>query len=111
MDLIVHRIRLHAGVPSARFENWVRDTDYRTCPALPSVVAFTVQRVSADPDAPVHYFEVITVTGRAAFEADMATDAFRRLAADFGTMASVVDELGGERIEPGYAAAGAAAPR
>lgn len=103
MEIIVHRIRLHRGVDPARFEAWVREVDYATCPELPSVTGFSVQR--ADAEAPFLFFEVIQVTSREAFERDMATPAFGRLVADFEQMASVVEEFSGERIEPGYTAA------
>ncbi|MGW2596945.1 RedY protein [Streptomyces klenkii] len=105
MDLIVHRIRLRPGITPGRFEKWVRETDYATCPELPSVLSFSVQRVSGDPSAPVHFFEVIGVRSRAEFERDTAGSAFARLVADFGEMAEVVDELAGVRVEPGYRAA------
>lgn len=59
---------------------------------------------NANANAPHEYFEVISVTSPEDFERDMATDTFRRLVADFDTMASVVDEISGERIEPGYSA-------
>ncbi|MCF6521797.1 RedY protein [Streptomyces sp. JJ36] len=104
MEYIVHRIRLRDIAERERFESWVRDVDYATCPQLPSVRTFSVQRVSVEPDAPVHYFEIIGVTDRQAFEADMGRDAFHALEAEFGKMAEVVDEIAGERIDPGYVA-------
>ncbi|QLE74725.1 RedY protein [Streptomyces rectiverticillatus] len=104
MDMIVHRIRLRPNVTPARFETWVKETDYATCPELPSVLSFSVQRVSADPAAPVHFFEVIGVSSRADFERDTTSDAFGRLVADFEGMAEVVDEISGARVEPGYRA-------
>jgi hypothetical protein len=105
MIVIVHRIRLHEGVDPAGFETWVRETDYATCPQLPSVVSFSVQRVSSDADAPFHYFEVIGVSSRAEFKRDMEGGSFRGLVAEFEKMATVVDELVGDRVEPGYLAA------
>ncbi|MFC5718652.1 RedY protein [Streptomyces gamaensis] len=102
MDIIVHRIRLRPGVSPERFETWVRETDYTTCPQLPSVRSFSVQKVSADPRAPFHYFEVITVVSQADFAADMKSDVFRGLVSEFEEMASVIDEAAGERIAPGY---------
>ncbi|MFF7728704.1 RedY protein [Streptomyces sp. NPDC008001] len=107
VDMIVHRIRLRPGVTPDRFETWVRETDYATCPELPSVLSFSVQRVSADPAAPVHFFEVIGVRSLAEFEKDAAGPAFARLVTDFEGMAEVLDELAGVRVEPGYRAAGA----
>lgn len=103
MDIIVHRIRLHDGADPARFEAWVRDVDYATCPELPSVLAFSVQR--ADAGASFDFFEIIQVTSREEFERDMGTPAFAGLVADFEQMASVVEEFAGSRVEPGYNAA------
>ncbi|WP_338896095.1 RedY protein [Streptomyces sp. TG1A-60] len=113
MAIIVHRIRLHDGVEPARFETWVRDVDYATCPELPSVVSFSVQRVveesCADAGPAVggesfHFFEVIEVTSREAFERDMRSAQFHKLVAEFGQMAKVVDEMAGERVGRGYTA-------
>ncbi|MGK5631506.1 RedY protein [Streptomyces sp. URMC 123] len=104
METIVHRIRLNPGVPPERFERWVRDVDYATCPELPSVRAFRVLRVPDRPPAGCHYIEVIEVTSQADFARDMLTPPFRRLVADFEQLASVVDELSGERVGEGYTA-------
>ncbi|PIM71513.1 RedY protein [Streptomyces sp. JV178] len=104
MHVIVHRIRLHEGVDPARFETWVRECDYRAAAVLKSLHSFAVHRVSTHANAPHEYFEVISVTSPEEFERDMATDTFRRLVTAFDTMASVVDEIFGERIEPGYSA-------
>lgn len=106
MEIIVHRIRLRPEVDPARFETWVREVDYATCPQLPSLRSFSVQRVSDDPAAPVHYFEVIAVDSQEAFELDMRTAAFRGLVDGFDRMATVVDDCAGVRIEPGYSAGG-----
>lgn len=115
MTIIVHRIQLHDGVEPERFENWVRDVDYATCPELPSLVAFGVQRVVATPPEPsaseagpvgidgrLHYFEIIEVTSVQEFEGDMESPQFQRLVAEFEQMAKVVDEVTGERIGDGY---------
>ncbi|MFF9898100.1 RedY protein [Streptomyces longispororuber] len=108
MTFIVHRIRLHDGVEPERFESWVREVDYATCPELPSVLAFAVQRLApATGGGPAEYYEVVEVTGRADFERDMRSEPFRRLVADFEKMASVVAEWSGERVGPGYRARGA----
>ncbi|MFI9503295.1 hypothetical protein [Nocardia sp. NPDC052566] len=104
MQLIVHLIRLHPDTDPAAFESWVRDVDYATCPALPSVRAFSVQRAPNPPDAPWHYFEIIMVTSREDFEQDMSTPDFKSLVTAFDTMAEVVDEFAGTRVEPGYVA-------
>lgn len=104
MHVIVHRIRLHEGVDPARFEAWVRESDYRAAADLKSLHSFAVHRTSAAANSPCQYFEVISVTSPEEFERDMRTDTFQRLVAAFDTMASVVDEISGERIEPGYSA-------
>ncbi|GHE88846.1 RedY protein [Streptomyces longispororuber] len=111
MTFIVHRIRLHDGVEPERFESWVREVDYATCPELPSVLAFAVQRLApAGGGGPAEYYEVVEVTGRADFERDTRSAPFRRLVADFEKMASVVAEWSGERVGPGYRSRGAAGP-
>ncbi|OEV02433.1 RedY protein [Streptomyces oceani] len=104
MDVVVHRIRLHESTDPARFEQWVRDVDYATCPDIPSIRAFGVHRVSTEAAAPFHYFEVISLTSADEFARDMKTEAFRGLEAEFDSMASVIDEVAGTRVEPGYSA-------
>ena len=102
MTTIVHRIRLRPGASAEQFERWVRESDYATCPALPSLCAFAVHRVSTAPDAPFHYFEIISVTSPEDFAQDMTLPAFGRLVEAFERMAEVVDEISGTRIEPGF---------
>lgn len=104
METIVHKIRLLDIAKAQDFETWVQTTDYAACPQLPSVRAFAVHRVSADPQAPFHYFEVIQVSDLAAFEKDMATPVFDSLVAAFTGMAEVVEEIGGTRLGAGYRA-------
>lgn len=104
MQVIVHGIRLHEGVEPSQFEAWVREHDYPACPRLPSVNAFTVHRVSAERDAPVHFFEIIWATSAEAFDRDMRSDVFRELSSGFAELASVVDEMSGAPLEPGYLA-------
>lgn len=99
---IVDKIRLKPGVTPERFERWVRDSDYASCPALPSLISFVVARVTDEPGAPVHYFEIVQVTSAEAFEADTASDVFRALVAAFTEMAEVVETFQGHRLEPGY---------
>ncbi|MGH2898523.1 MAG: RedY protein [bacterium] len=105
MVTIVDKIRLKPGVDPERFERWVRDSDYASCPALPSLVSFAVARATVDSGAPFHYFEIIQVTSAEAFEADMASDTFRALVAAFADMADVVETFRGRRLEPGYTGA------
>ena len=106
MDYLVHRIKLRPGVDPKRFEAWVEKTDYATCPELPSVLTFSVQRTGPDAEAACDYFEIIGVTDRAAFERDMAREAFRGLEQAFDTMAVVVDETAGTLVGAGYTAGG-----
>jgi hypothetical protein len=98
MNLVVHRIELRDGIEPGRFEDWVREVDYPSCPQLPSVLAFSVQRGPRERE----YFEVITVSSGEAFQRDMRTATFRRLEAGFGALATVVEEWSGEPIGPGY---------
>lgn len=102
MVTIVHKIRLKAGIDHERFERWVREVDYAACPEIPSAHGFAVHRASTDPRAAYHYFEVIRIVDLRAFERDMATPHFQRLVADFDQMAEVVEEIAGEKLEPGY---------
>lgn len=106
MDVIVHHVSLREDGDADDFEKWVRRTDYAACRELPSVISFSVQKVTKGfgGEPRVRYFEVITVTNRAEFEQDMKSETFRRLAGEFDVMAEVVGEWWGERIEPGYAA-------
>lgn len=101
---IIHKIRLRPGASREAFESWVRKSDYATCPELPSLVDFSVHRLPDPEDgaAEAHYYEVIVVDSLAAFEADMKTPQFGRLVEAFDQMAEVVEELSGQRIEPGY---------
>ncbi|MEZ4361192.1 MAG: hypothetical protein R3B48_13495 [Kofleriaceae bacterium] len=103
MVIIVDKIRLKPGIDPERFERWVRDRDYASCPALPSLLSFAVARAPGAPGAPLHYFEIIQVTSAEAFEADMTSETFRALVAAFSEMADVVETFRGHRIEPGYA--------
>ncbi|MFE7722000.1 hypothetical protein ACFU44_23475 [Nocardia rhizosphaerihabitans] len=104
MQVIVHLIELQPGTEPAAFESWVQTVDYATCPDLPSVRAFSVQRVPPAVGEPRRYFEIIQVSSHQEFEADMQTPAFKGLVAAFDTMALVVQELVGVRLEPGYIA-------
>lgn len=102
MITVVHRIRLKAGVSPERFETWVREKDYAAAPRMDSLRSFSVHRVSSDPLAPFHYFELIAINRVEAFERDMKTPLFDSLVAAFSEMAEVVDEVQGELIEPGW---------
>ncbi|HEY1920550.1 MAG TPA: hypothetical protein VGH27_33695 [Streptosporangiaceae bacterium] len=101
MTVVVHHIQLRPGIASGQFEDWVRGSDYPSCPNLPSVLAFSVQRGMRAGE----YFEIIEVSSEAEFQRDMLTATFHRLEAGFSAMATVVGEWTGEPIEPGYRAA------
>jgi hypothetical protein len=103
---IVHKIRLKPGTTCQRFESWVQEVDYRTCPELESVHDFAVHRVTSDAGAHFHYFEVIRVRDRASFARDMSTPSFGRLVNAFSEMAEVVETLDGQMLEPGYTYSG-----
>ncbi len=98
MHTIVHRIRLKPDASPEDFERWVREVDYATCPKLPGLVSFAVHRIPGGRE----YFEVIAVDSPGAFEKDMTLPHFRALVERFETMAEVVEETSGERVEPGY---------
>lgn len=102
MITIIHKIRLKPGLDHEQFERWVREVDYAACPDLPSAYGFAVHRASTEPRAAFHYFEVIRIADLDAFERDMATPLFQRLVAEFGQMAEVVEEITGNKLEPGY---------
>lgn len=103
MDVIVDKIKLKPGVAPSQFEDWVTGTDYAACSDLPSVMRFSVHKVSDAADAPYHYFEVVEVTSMADFERDMGSDVFKGLVEAFEKMADVVETLSGNRLEPGFA--------
>lgn len=99
MTVLVHRIQLRPDVAPERFERWVREVDYASCPLLPSVLAFSVHRVAGRAS---EYFEVITVDSLASFERDVTGPVFAELERGFAELATVLDELVGERIAHGY---------
>jgi hypothetical protein len=102
MITIIHKIRLLEGVSPQTFEKWVQETDYATCPKLSSLVSFSVYRVSDNPSAPFHFFEVIQIKSKESFEKDMLTPDFQSLVERFSQMATVEEEVQGSLIEPGY---------
>ena len=102
MDIVINRISLKPGVKPDEFEAWVTETDYVGCPQLPSILSFSVQRAAAPEDAPWQYFEVIAVRSLQEFGLDMQTPTFAHLAQGFGRLATVVEEMTGQRLEPGY---------
>lgn len=104
METIIHKIRLLDIGHAPDFESWVLNTDYATCPDLPSVVRFDVHRTSSDPAAPYHYLEIIRVTGHAEFQEDMESPAFAGLEQAFSSMAEVVEEMEGTQLGTGYVA-------
>lgn len=101
MVVIIDKIRLHDAQREDEFVRWVRDTDYATCPDLPSVQRFEVVRAAAGADC--DFFEIIHVESQAAFERDMQSAAFAALVARFSELASVVETVSGDGVPPGYA--------
>lgn len=56
------------------------------------------------PGQPGEYFEIIVIHSEAEFDRDMRSPVFQGLEHAFEELAAVVDDLAGERIEPGYRA-------
>ncbi len=104
MKTIVHKIKLRDSSKGDIFEDWVTNSDYATCPEFPSLLSFDVQKVSARVDAPFHYFEIIRVSSKEAFEKDMESVAFKRLIQTFSDMAVIVEEIEGSQVGKGYLA-------
>ena len=102
MYTIVDKIRLKPGTDPGHFESWLTARDYPSCGRLRSIVRFSVVRCSTEAEALFHYFEVIEVDSLEAFEADMMTDTFRGLVAEFSEMAQVVETSKGENSGSGY---------
>ena len=69
---------------------------------MPSVLAFAVHRCAEPEAVGADYFEIITVSDAAAFDADMKTRLFASLAGAFDEMAAVVDEIAGPMLGQGY---------
>ncbi|MEL7611088.1 RedY protein [Vreelandella titanicae] len=102
MEVVIHKIRLRDPALRREFERWVVNSDYVACHKLTSVIAFDVHRVSEASTAPFHYVEIIRVSSRSAFDADMSTPTFKSLESEFSTMADVVEEVAGEQLGDGY---------
>jgi hypothetical protein len=104
MEIIIHKIRLFDVGQASAFESWVQNTDYAACINLPSIVRFDVHQVAVAPSAPYHYIEVIKITSRAEFKADMQTPIFAGLEQKFSRMATVTEEIAGTQLGAGYVA-------
>ena len=86
MLIIIDHIRLKQPDLRAAFVKWVREVDYAACRDLPSVLRFEMHLVSS----------------REAFERDMKLPLFGSLQARFSEMASVVRQIAGAPVPPGY---------
>lgn len=100
MLTIIDHIRLKHPDHRAAFVKWVREVDYAACRDLPSVLRFEMHEAAGN--AEFDFFEIILVSSREAFERDMKLPLFDRLQARFSEMASVVRQIAGAPVPPGY---------
>lgn len=66
--------RLRPGVAGADYEAWVREVDYPTARAIPSIVSYEVVRVDEpfrDSGIPYDYIEVVEVTDTDTYRRDL----------------------------------------
>ena len=84
---IIVLFNLKADVDPAAYENWARTTDIPGVNALASVKDFQVHRATgvlgSDAPPPYAYFEVIDVADMDAFGGDAASEAVKKMAAEF----------------------------
>jgi hypothetical protein len=67
--------RLAEGVRGEDYEAWVRERDYPTARALPSIRSYDVVRLDGplrEGDVPYDYIEVVDVTDLDAYKKDLA---------------------------------------
>jgi hypothetical protein len=67
--------RLAEGVRGEEYEAWVRERDYPTARALPSIRSYDVVRLDGplrEGDVPYDYIEVVDVTDLDAYKKDLA---------------------------------------
>ena len=85
--LIVVLFNLKADAAPDAYENWAKSTDLPTVNALGSVNHFSVLRTTgllgSDEPAPYQYVELLEVANMDRLGEDVATDALRRVAAEF----------------------------
>lgn len=84
---IIVLFNLKADADPAAYENWARTTDIPGVNALASVKDFQVHRATgvlgSDAPPPYAYFEVIDVADMDAFGGDAASEAVKKMAAEF----------------------------
>jgi len=67
--------RLVDGVEGADYERWVKETDYPLARNIPSIISYEVVRVDGplrDSGVPYDYIEVVEITDRESYSADLA---------------------------------------
>lgn len=87
---IIVMFNLKPGVDADAYENWARTTDIPGVRALGSVTDFQVLRATGTlggGESPFAYFEVIDITGMAAFGADASSEAAQKVVAEFQNFA------------------------
>ena len=91
---IVVLLTLKPGKERAAYEEWARGTDLPTVNALRSVEHFQVLEATgllgSDGRPPYDYIEVLDVADMAAFGDEVATDAMKRVAAEFQDWANPI---------------------
>jgi len=102
METIIHKIKLIDSSKAKDYEDWVKNSDYVTCPQLKSLLSFDVHKISDSPKAEFHYFEIIKIKSHDDFQKDIRTTAFAKLVEAFDSMAEVVEEFDGTQVGLGY---------
>ena len=86
MSTIIVLFNLKPGVDRAEYEQWARDTDLPEVRRLGSVDGFEILRAEGQlsgAPSPYDYCEIIRVGDLAAFDADLASEAIQRVAAEY----------------------------
>lgn len=88
---IIVLFNLRPGVDEETYEKWARERDIPAVDTLKSVDSFTVHKASGvlgtDAPAPYRYVEVVDVNDEAAFNAEIATETMKAIAAEFQALA------------------------
>ena len=84
---VVVLFKLKAGVEATDYENWARTRDIPGVRSLPSVDDFTVLRTTgllgSEANSPYDYVSLIDIADMQNFGTDIATEASRKIAAEF----------------------------
>jgi uncharacterized protein (TIGR02118 family) len=95
--------RLHGGVATADYENWVRSTDYPVARRHPAVRRYDVTRLEASLDgknAPsFDYLEVLEVTSLEEYREALATPEFKQLLGEWSKYVASSEAVHGEVID------------